>query len=268
MNGVVITGRGGAGKTTLTSNLGVYFAKQKYKTIVIDGDLYLPKLGLHFGLDRPPYNLHRILMEEDLDPEMAVYEDKLSNLFILPGSTRLYDVLNVPPERLKDAVGDVMKRFALSIIDSPTGIPFDTMPLFSISRYQIIVVEVERSPIKSFEVLVKNEILKLKALGDIYGLKVGVILNKVRESREELEKVVEFLEDNVRVNILGIIPFDENVPNSINVGRPILEYNPRSPASKAFAKCGETLERWIFGKSIGTKIIDEAIEEIMERREL
>ncbi|AIF69762.1 hypothetical protein PAP_06835 [Palaeococcus pacificus DY20341] len=264
MVGVVITGRGGAGKTTLTANLGVYFARQKYKTIVIDGDLYLPKLGLHFGLDNPRYNIHSILMDDSLDPQVAVYEDRESNLFILPGSTKFYDVLRVPHEKLKNSIGNVMKKFALSIVDSPTGIPFDTMPLFSLSQYQIVVVEIERSPIYSFETLVKNEILKLKALGDIYGLRVGVILNKVRESADNMERILKFLDETVKVDVLGVVPFDGNVPDAINVGRPILAYNLNSPASRAFAKCGEVLEEWIFGRNVGTKIIDEVIGELEE----
>ncbi|WP_240921982.1 P-loop NTPase, partial [Thermococcus sp. ES12] len=63
---IVVTGRGGAGKTTLTSNLSVYFAKNKYRTLAVDGDLYLPKLGLHFGIDFPRYNIHSLLRDPAL----------------------------------------------------------------------------------------------------------------------------------------------------------------------------------------------------------
>ncbi|WP_324609519.1 AAA family ATPase [Thermococcus piezophilus] len=55
MVSVVITGRGRAGKTTMTADLSTYLAKKNYKTLVIDGDPYLPKLAFHFGIDNPIY---------------------------------------------------------------------------------------------------------------------------------------------------------------------------------------------------------------------
>jgi septum site-determining protein MinD len=53
----IITGRGGAGKTTcvnIASNIGVYFTQwEKIPTVIIDGDLFLPKLAFHFGIYNP-----------------------------------------------------------------------------------------------------------------------------------------------------------------------------------------------------------------------
>lgn len=261
MVGVVVTGRGGVGKTTLTANLGTYFAREKYKTLVVDGDVYLPKLAFHFGLDRPEYHLHALLRDKSLKPEMAIYELPDTRLFVLPGSARFYDILMIPAERLKDVVRNAMRHFALTIVDSPTGIPFDTLPLFSLVQYQIVVVEVERSPIHSFETLVKNEIMKLKALGDLYGLRVGVVLNKVRESREDIEGVLRFLDENVRVEVLGVVPMDDRVSEAVNHGKPVIEYDPSSPAARAFREVGENLERWVFGRNPGTDFINRVIEE-------
>lgn len=261
MVGVVVTGRGGVGKTTLTANLGAYFARERYKTLLIDGDVYLPKLALHFGLDRPRYHLHSLLKDDSMKPEMAIYEIPENRLFVLPGSSHFYDILMIPSERLKDVVSNVMRHFALTIIDSPTGIPFDTLPLFSLVQYQIVVVEIERSPIHSFETLVKNEILKLKALGDLHGLRVGVVINKVRESEEDINSILRFLDENVRVEVLGVIPMDEKVPEAINYGKPVIEHEPSSPAARAFRKVGENLERWVFGRNPGTEFINRIIGE-------
>ncbi|ALM76175.1 MinD/ParA family ATP-binding protein [Thermococcus barophilus] len=261
MTVVVITGRGGAGKTTLTSNLGVYFARNKYKTLVIDGDLYLPKLGFHFSIDSPRYSIHNLLRDPTLKMENALYRHKKTGVYIIPGSAKLRDIIDVPAFRLKSILHEITDEFSVIFVDSPTGIPFDTLHIFELADYQIIVIELERSPIYSAEVMIQNEVVKLKSLGDAFGLNVAVVLNKVRESSKNIEAVIDFLEDEIDVPVIGVIPFDHSVPHSVNMGVPILEYKPRSRVSRRLRECGEILEDWMFGKAKVERIIDEIIAE-------
>ena len=121
------------------------------------------------------------------------------------------------------------------------------LPTFEVANYQLIVVEIERSPIYSFEVMVENEIEKLKALGERYNLHIGVILNKVRESEDVVDKIIEAVEEDLDVPVIGWIPFDNSVPESINAGIPVIKYRPKSDAAIAFQETGEVLEEWIFG---------------------
>ncbi|MCA6214740.1 MinD/ParA family protein [Thermococcus bergensis] len=245
---IIVTGRGGAGKTTTTANLSVYFAQKEYRTLAIDGDLFLPNLGFHFALDNVSYTVHSVLKNPDIDPEWAIYRHEKTGVNVMPGSTRLQDVVGISPKRLRDIVEQMRYKFPIVFVDSPTGIPFDTLPTFEVADYQIIVVEVERSPIYSFETMVENEINKLKAIGEEYGLKIGVVLNKVRESEDVIDHIIDEITENVGLPVVGVIPFDEYVPQSINVGIPILAYKPRSDAAIGFYEAGEILEEWIFKK--------------------
>ncbi|ACJ15883.1 ATPase [Thermococcus onnurineus NA1] len=244
---IVVTGRGGAGKTTTTANLSTFLAMREYRVLAVDGDLYLPNLGFHFALDTVKYTLHSLLKNPELDPEWAIYKHPQTGVHVMPGSTQLQDVLGISPKRLVDILERVKYRFGVVFVDSPTGIPFDTLPTFELANYQLIVVEIERSPIYSFEVMVKNEIEKLKALGERYNLNIGVILNKVRESEDIVDKIIEAVEEDLNVPVLGWIPFDNKVPESINLGVPVIKYYPNSDAAIAFRETGEVLEEWIFG---------------------
>ncbi len=248
MVSVVITGRGGAGKTTMTANLGTYFSRVGYRSLVIDGDLYLPKLAFHFGIYNPQYNLHTLLKNQDMRVVEAVYHDPKTSVDILPGSSKLYDVIDLDQRRLGDIVREIGARYNITIIDSPVGIPFDTISTFRLAQYQLIIIEIERCPIHSVHRMIENEVIKLKSLGDAYGLKVGVILNKVRESSESVNDIVDFLEYSVEVPVVGVVPFDHRVPEATNYGRPVLDYAPRTGASKAIAEAGGILDEWVFGK--------------------
>jgi MinD-like ATPase involved in chromosome partitioning or flagellar assembly len=244
---IVVTGRGGAGKTTTTANLSAFLAMGEYRVLAIDGDLYLPNLGFHFALDNVRYTLHSLLKNPDMDPEWAIYKHPQTGVHVMPGSSNLQDVLGISPKKLVDLLDRVKPKFGVVFVDSPTGIPFDTLPTFELANYQLIVVEIERSPIYSFEVMVKNEIEKLKALGDRYNLNIGVILNKVRESEDVVDKIIDAIENDLEVPVIGWVPFDNNVPESINVGVPIIKYLPNSDAAVAFKETGKILEEWIFG---------------------
>ncbi|ASJ10893.1 septum site-determining protein MinD [Thermococcus sp. P6] len=244
---IVVTGRGGAGKTTTTANLSTYLAMKEYRVLAVDGDLYLPNLGFHFGLDTVKYTLHSVLRDPEVEPEWAIYRHPQTGVHVMPGSTKLQDVVGVTPPKLVEVLERVKYKFGVVFVDSPTGVPFDTLPTFEIADYQIIVVEIERSPIYSFEMMVKNEIEKLKVLGERYNLNIGVVLNKVRESADVVNHIIEAIENDLDVPVIGWIPFDYNVPESINAGIPIIKYFPESDAAVAFRETGEVLEDWIFG---------------------
>ncbi|AFK23299.1 hypothetical protein Py04_1730 [Pyrococcus sp. ST04] len=170
----------------------------------------------------------------------------------MPGSSRLEDVLGISGQRLREIIENLKYKYPLIFVDSPTGVPFDTLPAFEVFDYQIIVVEIERSPIYSFETMVENEVLKLKALGDRFGLEVGVVINKVREASDVIDKIVEIIETEIGVPVLGVIPFDDAVPESVNAGIPVLVYRPHSDAAIAFKEAGQLTEEWIFGSSTQT----------------
>ncbi|WP_297416550.1 MinD/ParA family protein [Thermococcus sp.] len=247
MIAVVITGRGGAGKTTMAANLATYFSGNGYRALTVDGDLYLPKLAFHFGIYNPRYNVHTLLKNPPMGTMDAVYHDPGTGVDILPGSSSIYDVIDIDQKRLRNIVREVQTRYNLTIIDSPVGIPFDTVSTFHLAQYQLIVVEIERGPIHSVHRMIENEVVKLKAIGDSYDLHVGVIINKVHEAAESIDDIVDFLEYSIEVPVIGVIPFDPRVPEATNYGTPVLHYAPFARASRALSKSGGLLDRWMFG---------------------
>ncbi|WP_297064811.1 MinD/ParA family protein [Thermococcus sp.] len=248
MVSIVITGRGGAGKTTMTANLSTYFSGIGLRTLAIDGDLYLPKLAFHFGVYNPVTNLHTLLKNEESSLENSIYRDVRTGVDVLPGSSKLYDILDIDQRRLRGIVMEVQAKYDVTLIDSPVGIPFDTISTFRLAQYQLIIIEVERGPIHSFHRMVENEVEKLKAIGEAYGLKVGVIINKVREAEPAIEGIVNFLEGSFNVPVVGIVAHDPAVPASQNEGIPAIAFSPHARASKDITTAGRVLSEWVFGR--------------------
>ena len=58
---LVLSGKGGVGKTTILSNVATSIAMMGKKTAIIDADLAMANLGLAFGLQDMPITLHEVL---------------------------------------------------------------------------------------------------------------------------------------------------------------------------------------------------------------
>lgn len=68
MNGIkniiaVASGKGGVGKSTVASNMAVAFARNGYKTALVDADIFGPSIPRMFGI-------------EDVQPEVSAFGDK------------------------------------------------------------------------------------------------------------------------------------------------------------------------------------------------
>ncbi len=247
----------------MSANLSTYFSLNGYKTLVIDGDLYLPKLAFHFGIYNPPVtNLHTLLSTPDARLKDAIYHDVKTGVDVLPGSSKLFDILTMDEKRLRDIVREAAENYDVTFIDSPpVGIPFDTISTFRLAQYQLIIVELGRSPVYSFKKMVENEVDKLKALGEAYGLKVGVILNKVREEKPIVDDIVEYLEESVGVPVVGIVSFDPAVPASQNRGGiPVVVNVPHSHAARDIRMAGDVLREWIFGVEMKRSLLDSFLD--------
>jgi capsular exopolysaccharide synthesis family protein len=109
----------GDGKTTVVYNLGVAFAQQGAKVLLIDGDMRNPRQHQRFGAPRSPGLSEFLSAEDGMEPEVVCHS-KLENLFLLPAGTlpELASEL-VGSKRFQELLQSCASQYDYVLIDSP-----------------------------------------------------------------------------------------------------------------------------------------------------
>ena len=116
----IISWKGGVGKTTLTSNLGVSFAKEGYSVAVVDANLSGANLGLHFGLISYPTSIHDV-MKGSAHVKDVIYKHP-SGVDIIPASLSFEDVLDTEPRNIRESIESHLGEKDFVLIDAATGL--------------------------------------------------------------------------------------------------------------------------------------------------
>lgn len=82
---VVTSGKGGAGKSTVTAGLGCALARQGRKVLLVDGDAGLRSLDLMLGIGGSAVYDMADIFAGNCEPIRAIYPSPTSpNVFVLP----------------------------------------------------------------------------------------------------------------------------------------------------------------------------------------
>lgn len=214
---VITSGKGGVGKTTTTANVGTGLAKLDKKVVLIDTDIGLRNLDVVLGLEnRIVYNLVDVV-EGNCRIKQALIKDKrYPNLYLLP-SAQTRDKSSVTPEQMKKLADELRGEFDYILMDCPAGIEQGFKNAIAGADSALVVTTPEVSAVRDADRIIG--LLESNSLQN-----TTLLVNRLRPDMVKrgdmmsAEDVVEIL----AIDLIGIVPDDENVVISTNQGEPLV----------------------------------------------
>ncbi|MCD6398616.1 MAG: cell division ATPase MinD [Candidatus Aenigmarchaeota archaeon] len=226
----LVSGKGGVGKTTVSSNLGLVLNNMGKKTILVDGNVTTPNLSIHLGIPLYPITLHDVLKgNSDIREAMYVHP---TGLGIIPGGIGLEDLENIDLNKVGAALNKIRNEADIILLDGAAGLGKEALKSIEVADDVIIVTNPNLPSV--------TEALKVKKIAEEFDKNVvGVIVNRVNGKKMELKD--EEIEGMIELPVLVKIPEDPMILQSIHMKTPVVHFSPYSPSSLAFKKLGADL---------------------------
>ncbi|WP_297436935.1 MinD/ParA family protein [Thermococcus sp.] len=219
-----VTGPGGAGKTSLTVNLGALLTHDGVRTLLIDADLYFPDMAFHLGI-KSPYTIGAYLKNPRVDLNWLIHRYRFNGLYAIIGDTEAPPDPDAPYSKIPGLL-EVLRHFYGGIlVDFPLGLPVAAHKVVDMLDFQILVIDPSNVPLIDIEDYVEATIRKFRETGCP---NLGVIINRPSLPQDRLEDLISFIEDALEVPLYGIIPFDPAIFEETTAGivSPTVAFEP------------------------------------------
>ncbi len=232
----IISGKGGVGKTTSAINLATSLNYLGENSIVVDGNLTTPNVGIHLGAPIVPTTINHVLTD-GAKLEDAIYEHEYGTM-VLPASLSSRETEKIDDKKFSETIKKIKKIADFIFIDYAAGLGEEVSSIISASDEIIVVTNPEISAVTDALKAVKLAQQKNKPIK-------GFILTRHTGKSHEMnpQNIIDMLE----IPILGIIPEDTLIKKSQSMKNPIIYTHPKSSAARNYVKVsrkilGENLE--------------------------
>ncbi|MFQ6009616.1 MAG: cell division ATPase MinD [Candidatus Aenigmatarchaeota archaeon] len=226
----LVSGKGGAGKTTTCTNLAASLVNSGKSVIALDGNVTTPNLGLHLGVPLYPITLHDVLKgRASISEAMYVHP---SGIKVIPASLSASAIRKIHSERLQKVLRGLFNRKGYILIDGAAGLGKEARAAMYASDGVIIVTNPEIAAVADALKAIKLAERRRTPV-------VGVVVNRVTKKKYEMkmDEIAKMLE----YPILSVVPEDPAVPESILRRMPVVQFKPRAKASIGFKKAAASL---------------------------
>lgn len=234
----VTSGKGGVGKTFVSANLAAALARSGRKVLVLDADLGLANLDVVLNL-YPKITLHDVFTGKSTLADAILPAP--GGFHVLLAGSGMVEYSRMTPEvrdQLQKVIAEVAPKFDHVLLDTGAGISDVVLYTVSLAGQVLVVVTPEPTSLT-------DAYATIKVLATTQGRRrMHLLVNQTRKAGEgravrlQLQQVIDRyvnpqLDSPVRLELLGDVPSDGAVRESVLRRQLMLEALPGTPASIA-----------------------------------
>jgi flagellar biosynthesis protein FlhG len=268
----VTSGKGGVGKTSMSTNLAILLAQRHHRVLVFDADLGLANVDVLLGL-HPTHTLQHVLYGECALTDVLITGP--NDVRIVPGASGMVELANLDDaqrSKLVEQLGRLGDEADIVIVDTSPGVSRNVIGFAAAADEVFIVTTPEPTAMTD-----AYAIIKVIARENVHS-RIRLLVNMVgdeREANEVTDKMLlvakQFL--NVEVEPVGFVPHDRNVSLAIHQRRPFVLSYPRSLATVSLQRIAgrvegqaETTGRGRSDSSAGNNRLKAFLDKMLRRR--
>lgn len=244
----ISSGKGGVGKTSVSTNLGIALAKLGAKVCILDADTGLANINILLNL-RPEFTLEHLLNgEKNIDEIML---NGPNGIKVVPAASGISECAELNQDQhqvLSQALAQLESRFDYLLIDTAAGIGETVLEFLASAQYCVLVITPEPTSLTDAFALMR--VMKRKQLKQ----PIYTIVNRAATPQKANEVFHRFSAAakkylQIRIGYMGSIVEDPMVSSAVCLQTPVIIAQPQSPASQ----CIQTLASRIDNKLTASK---------------
>lgn len=237
----ITSGKGGVGKTNITTNLAYSLIKQGKKVMILDADLNLANVDVLIGLT-PKFNLHHVFTGEKNLSEVII--EGPAGMMILPGSSGILELASLTEKQklyFLAEMEDIGRDIDFLLIDTAAGINENVIYFNLAAQERIVVLTPEPTSLTDAYALIKV----LSTRHDVK--KFRILVNMAISDQEaiavykQLSLVCDQFLETLSLDFIGHIPYDRQLVKSVRSQKLVTELSPEAQSSKKITAISQQL---------------------------